>query len=71
MERCLGGRLEAGTVWVNCWLARDLHMPFGGLKNSGVSREGGQYSLDFYSELSTVAVQRGPRVALPMPGAMK
>jgi len=62
-------QLDAGTVWVNTWLARELHMPFGGTKRSGVSREGGQHSLDFYSETSTVCVHRGPdRSPLPMPG---
>ena len=50
----MGQQLEAGTVWINCWLARDLRVPFGGMKNSGVGREGGEYSLDFYSEQTTV-----------------
>jgi aminomuconate-semialdehyde/2-hydroxymuconate-6-semialdehyde dehydrogenase len=49
--------LEAGTVWVNAWLARDLRVPFGGMKASGVGREGGRHSLEFYTETKTVAVR--------------
>lgn len=45
--------LRAGTVWINTWLARDLRVPFGGTKASGVGREGGRWSLDFYSEYKT------------------
>ena len=37
-------------VWVNTWLHRDLRVPFGGIKASGIGHEGGDYSLDFYSE---------------------
>jgi 2-aminomuconate deaminase len=65
----LAERLDAGTVWVNTWLNRELHMPFGGVKQSGVAREGGAYSLDFYSELSAVCMKRGSRAPLAMPGA--
>ena len=60
--------LDAGTVWVNAWLHRQLHMPFGGLKASGVAREGGEASLDFYSEASTVCVKLGDTRPPPMPG---
>ncbi|MEQ1878717.1 MAG: aldehyde dehydrogenase family protein, partial [Bdellovibrionia bacterium] len=49
--------LEAGTVWVNTWLLRDLRVPFGGMKDSGVGREGGEHSLDFFSELKNVCVR--------------
>jgi aminomuconate-semialdehyde/2-hydroxymuconate-6-semialdehyde dehydrogenase len=42
--------LETGMVWVNCWLVRDLRVPFGGVKESGLGREGGRHSLDFFSE---------------------
>ena len=49
--------LDAGTVWVNCWLHRQLHMPFGGTKASGVGREGGENSLNFFSETSTVCLK--------------
>ena len=42
--------------WVNTWLHRDLRTPFGGMKDSGVGREGGQHSLDFYSEAKNTCV---------------
>lgn len=48
---------DSGMVWVNCWLVRDLRVPFGGMKSSGVGREGGRYSLDFYSEPRNVCVK--------------
>ena len=44
-------QLVAGTTWVNCFFVRDLRAPFGGAKKSGVGREGGSWSFDFYSEL--------------------
>lgn len=53
----LAAQIEAGTVWVNCWLKRDLRMPFGGQKASGLGREGGDHSLDFFTEQKTVCVQ--------------
>jgi enamine deaminase RidA (YjgF/YER057c/UK114 family) len=65
----VASRIDAGTVWVNCWLHRQLHMPFGGVKHSGVSREGGLHSLDFYSEVSTVCMKIGNRAPPPMPGS--
>jgi aminomuconate-semialdehyde/2-hydroxymuconate-6-semialdehyde dehydrogenase len=49
-------QIEVGIVWVNCWLQRDLRTPFGGIKDSGVGREGGKYSLDFYTEYKNVCV---------------
>lgn len=49
-------RLEVGTVWVNTWLARDLRMPFGGVKSSGVGREGGEWSLKFFTEPKTICL---------------
>lgn len=49
--------LEVGITWVNCWFLRDLRTPFGGMKLSGIGREGGRHSLDFYSELSNVCVK--------------
>jgi aminomuconate-semialdehyde/2-hydroxymuconate-6-semialdehyde dehydrogenase len=49
--------LEVGLVWVNTWLVRDLRVPFGGVKASGHGREGGRYSLDFYSELKNVTIR--------------
>lgn len=53
----LAERLEAGTVWVNCWLVRDLRVPFGGVKESGVGREGGDEALRFFTEPKNVCVR--------------
>ena len=50
-------RIDSGIVWVNTWLNRDLRTPFGGVKQSGVGREGGDWSLNFFSELSNICVQ--------------
>jgi aminomuconate-semialdehyde/2-hydroxymuconate-6-semialdehyde dehydrogenase len=52
-----GARLDAGLVWVNTWFLRDLRTPFGGMKISGIGREGGMHSLAFYSELTNVCVE--------------
>jgi aminomuconate-semialdehyde/2-hydroxymuconate-6-semialdehyde dehydrogenase len=52
-------RLEAGTVWVNCWLVRDLRVPFGGMKQSGVGREGGEEAIRFFTEPKNVCVKTG------------
>ena len=49
--------IDAGTVWVNCWLLRDLRVPFGGMKESGVGREGGWESLRFFTEAKNVCVK--------------
>ena len=49
--------LDTGMVWVNCWLKRDLRVPFGGVKASGVGREGGAYSLAFYTQDKNVCIQ--------------
>lgn len=48
--------LDAGTVWINTWLKRDLRMPFGGVKDSGLGREGGEDSIKFFTESKTVCV---------------
>ena len=50
-------KIETGMVWVNTWLLRDLRVPFGGMKDSGVGREGGANSLDFYSESRNICIQ--------------
>jgi aminomuconate-semialdehyde/2-hydroxymuconate-6-semialdehyde dehydrogenase len=50
-------KLEAGIIWVNCWLLRDLRTPFGGMKNSGVGREGGWEALRFFTEAKNVCVE--------------
>uniref|UniRef100_A0A6B2L304 Aldehyde dehydrogenase domain-containing protein n=1 Tax=Arcella intermedia TaxID=1963864 RepID=A0A6B2L304_9EUKA len=47
--------LHSGTVWVNSWLVRDLRVPFGGAKVSGIGREGGKFSFDFFCEKKTVS----------------
>jgi aminomuconate-semialdehyde/2-hydroxymuconate-6-semialdehyde dehydrogenase len=52
-------RLEFGIVWVNCWLLRDLRTPFGGVKNSGVGREGGVEALRFFTEAKNVCLLLG------------
>ena len=49
--------LEAGIVWVNTWLLRDLRTPFGGVKNSGVGREGGFEALRFFTEPQNVCIE--------------
>lgn len=48
--------LEAGIVWVNTWMLRDLRTPFGGVKESGVGREGGMHALQFFSEVKNICV---------------
>ncbi len=53
----VAARVEAGLVWVNCWFLRDLRTPFGGMKTSGIGREGGVHSLEFYTELKNVCVK--------------
>ena len=55
----LGEQLRAGTIWVNCFLVRDLTAPFGGTGISGIGREGGDYALDFYSDLKTLQIKEG------------
>jgi len=49
--------LEAGIVWVNCWLQRDLRTPFGGVKNSGMGREGGFEAMRFFTEPKNVCIK--------------
>lgn len=50
-------QIHAGIVWINCWLLRDLRTPFGGVKQSGVGREGGFEALDFFTEPKNVCVK--------------
>ena len=50
-------KVEAGTVWVNTWMLRDLRMPFGGVKASGLGREGQNHSLEFFTEAKTICVR--------------
>ncbi len=53
----VAAQLDAGIVWVNSWFLRDLRTPFGGMKHSGIGREGGVHSLEFYTELKNVCVK--------------
>ena len=50
-------QLHSGIVWVNCWLLRDLRTPFGGVKNSGVGREGGWEALHFFTEPKNICIK--------------
>jgi aminomuconate-semialdehyde/2-hydroxymuconate-6-semialdehyde dehydrogenase len=49
--------IEVGVCWINSWFLRDLRTPFGGAKASGIGREGGVHSLEFYTELRNVCVK--------------
>lgn len=49
--------IRAGTIWVNDWFVRDLRVPFGGFKKSGIGREGGRYSIEFFSEVKNVCIK--------------
>ncbi|HET9258710.1 MAG TPA: aldehyde dehydrogenase [Acidimicrobiia bacterium] len=55
----VGSAIRAGTIWVNTFLIRDLTAPFGGCRISGIGREGGDYALDFHSDLKTIQVSEG------------
>ncbi|XP_056422566.1 HBS1-like protein isoform X2 [Hyla sarda] len=50
-------RLQAGLIWTNCWLVRDLNLPFGGMKASGLGREGAKDSYEFFTEVKTVTIK--------------
>jgi betaine-aldehyde dehydrogenase/5-carboxymethyl-2-hydroxymuconic-semialdehyde dehydrogenase len=58
----VGRAIRGGTVWVNAFLVRDLTAPFGGMGISGIGREGGNYALDFYSDLKTLQILDGSTV---------
>lgn len=49
-------KVRAGTIWVNCWFVRDLRAPFGGFKKSGIGREGGKHSLEFFTEAKNICI---------------
>ena len=53
----VAGKIDSGVVWINTWLLRDLRIPFGGMKHSGVGREGGFKSLRFFTEPKNVCVK--------------
>lgn len=61
IKRChrLASRVQSGVIWINCWLLRDLRTPFGGMKQSGVGREGGFEALKFFTEPKNVCVYLG------------
>jgi aminomuconate-semialdehyde/2-hydroxymuconate-6-semialdehyde dehydrogenase len=52
----IAAKVESGIIWVNCWLVRDLRTPFGGMKQSGVGREGGMHALEFFMEVKNICV---------------
>lgn len=53
----LAAKIESGMVWINTWNKRDFRVPFGGMKQSGVGREGGRYSMEFFSQDRNVCIQ--------------
>ena len=53
----VGPQMAVGICWINSWFLRDLRTPFGGSKQSGIGREGGTYSMEFYTEMSNVCVK--------------
>jgi len=53
----VAAKVQAGIIWVNCWLVRDLRTPFGGMKNSGVGREGGWEALRFFTEQKNICIE--------------
>ena len=61
INRChgLAAQLEFGIVWVNCWMQRDLRTPFGGMKSSGIGREGGLEAMRFFTEPKNVCIEYG------------
>jgi acyl-CoA reductase-like NAD-dependent aldehyde dehydrogenase len=55
----IASQVVAGTLWVNCFFVRDLSAPFGGSRMSGIGREGGTHSFDFYCDIKNIAVRKG------------
>ena len=53
----IAGKIQSGIIWINCWLLRDLRTPFGGMKSSGVGREGGFEALRFFTEPKNVCIK--------------
>jgi aminomuconate-semialdehyde/2-hydroxymuconate-6-semialdehyde dehydrogenase len=52
----IAAQINSGTIWINCWLLRDLRVPFGGMKSSGVGREGGEEAIRFFTEPKNVCI---------------
>ncbi|XP_039097985.1 2-aminomuconic semialdehyde dehydrogenase isoform X2 [Hyaena hyaena] len=50
-------KLQSGLVWTNCWLIRELNLPFGGMKSSGIGREGAKDSYEFFTEIKTITIK--------------
>lgn len=65
--RRMSAALEFGIVWINCWMLRDLRTPFGGVKRSGLGREGGMEALRFFTEPKNVCIAAGTSSAPPAP----
>jgi aminomuconate-semialdehyde/2-hydroxymuconate-6-semialdehyde dehydrogenase len=61
--------LVAGTVWINCFFVRDLAAPFGGSRHSGIGREGGHWSFDFYCDVKNIVHRKGTYALAPAAGA--
>lgn len=59
----VAAQIDSGVVWINCWMVRDMRTPFGGMKQSGVGREGGDEALRFYTEAKNVCVKIQPEDA--------
>lgn len=59
----IGSQIVAGTVWTNCFFVRDLAAPFGGSRESGVGREGGVWSFDFFCDIKNIAAKKGSFVS--------
>jgi aminomuconate-semialdehyde/2-hydroxymuconate-6-semialdehyde dehydrogenase len=53
----IASQVQSGIIWINCWLLRDLRTPFGGMKNSGVGREGGFEAMKFFTEAKNVCIK--------------
>jgi aminomuconate-semialdehyde/2-hydroxymuconate-6-semialdehyde dehydrogenase len=53
----VAAKVQTGIIWINCWLLRDLRTPFGGMKNSGVGKEGGWEALRFFTESKNICVE--------------
>ena len=56
MSQYMVDKIDSGIIWVNTWLNRDLRTPFGGMKQSGLGREGGRYSLEFFTKVKSVTL---------------
>jgi acyl-CoA reductase-like NAD-dependent aldehyde dehydrogenase len=56
----VASKIDVGICWINSWFLRDLRTAFGGSKDSGIGREGGVHSLEFYTELRNVCVKLDP-----------